>query len=1389
MKPRSSKGIQYLDIPDDNNNDTWIRVTDPVLIAEKLITRNIKHFGQADQTPFAQAPLSTVFGYKGVNQAATDIIENQVVPNDIVGENEYINKFLEKLSSGKLIQVTDEITFDEFKIGLQKWNEKTTTSPSGRHLGHYKLLLNLNVFDSELQRENLSDSILKVYYNIVMTAIKLGQPVDRWKNITTCMIEKVPGVSRLDKLRVIHIFEADYNLILKIMWSRKAIWKIHNNNLLNDGQAGSRPGCRAIDVAIQKEMKYNYSKLTRTPLITVDNDAKSCFDRILCNVAMLVSQYYGITRNMCSLQASTLENTVYKIRTALGESTRNYQHSTNNPIHGTGQGSCASPAIWLLISSFIMDILQDNASGMQMVDIQKKYEMVIHWIEGFVDDNSIFTNLEFGCEDLRQLIQKATKDAQMWEGLLSATGGELQLSKCFYYLLSWKWDKHGNPSPQNKMEQQITPLTLQMTTNKTSEELTQIECHESHKTLGTHKCIIGEEVTQYEVLLDKSNKFADKVRQAQFTTEQATIAYNCCYIPSMVYSLTAVNLNKKQLTTIQRKATSSYTQAAGYEITFPKAVVHGPLCFGGLGFQHLFVESNIGKIDTILCHINKQSQLGNSMKTNLNWIQLHSGIGTPVLQCSKNLDYIQQNWFDEVRKFLVKNNATITIQSTWTPPLLRENDFYIMEKINVAELSHTNRKIINNWRLYYQVTTIAEITNNCGDQLKPEYFKKNEVRLHKSTSTLRWPIQKIPALNTFRVWLNYISEITQCNRQGDLKINLGKWIMRPEEVFIPHTWIHKYEQHLIVKQNTGLWGFYRLDRRKLGKLFYSNKMYKCIFLESNKDYKPVDIQHNKSEYVVHERSITTFNINKTELPIELKKHSIWHLIRQDHYLQDMFENLAISDKTFLKNTTKTEMIFCCDGGVRDDKAGFGVVGSIAGKIVLQYRKRLPNIYNDYNSHRSEAWGLLSVFYFIELIVKYRKIQQLNTEMSILIICDNKSVVETINTLQNYSPSIKSYNSADFDIIDTIRKKWKTITNKNVEIKIKHIKGHQDRIKKTLSINDSLNVAADILATKSLSDKQPISKFNELTDASMHIDKLFVTHKHKKILRQNYLSVELREYLRESNKWTKNQTEIIWWDIHEASLQELSKAKRRFMQKFIHKKLPCNYRQQKYYNYKSAICMSCKEDIETQDHIFRCQSCPKRNKLRSDYFLKLSILMENHRTNEPTKVLFLQNVKNWFNNMPTTQAQTIAPDATKTLMLASTQQNDIGWDHWIKGRWSQEWATLQNYDIKHNDSGKIYATSKKWAEEIVGLTWELIHQIWLERNIIEHDSAGNPEIRSKAKLIEIIQGESQKMDFNLYPESDITHDNLVCLPVENLKMIQQNLKNARAYKRIKISDKL
>jgi hypothetical protein len=66
-----------------------------------------------------------------------------------------------------------------------------------------------------------------------MTAANLGKSLDRWRQISTCMIEKIVGVPRIDKLRVIHLFEADLNMLLKIMWARKCVWQMNDLSINN----------------------------------------------------------------------------------------------------------------------------------------------------------------------------------------------------------------------------------------------------------------------------------------------------------------------------------------------------------------------------------------------------------------------------------------------------------------------------------------------------------------------------------------------------------------------------------------------------------------------------------------------------------------------------------------------------------------------------------------------------------------------------------------------------------------------------------------------------------------------------------------------------------------------------------------------------------------------------------------------------------------------------------------------------------------------------------------------------------------------------------------------------------------------------------------------------
>jgi hypothetical protein len=230
---------------------------------------------------------------------------------------------------------------------------------------------------------------------------------------------------------------------------------------------------------------------------------------------MLISHHYGIPSNYCRLQSTNLEKTEFWIRSALGDSKEMYKQCKSNPIHGIDQGSCSSPAIWLLISSFIMDLLQNKAHGMTMEDILSS-DTLRQFIEGFVDDMSIFTNLDYKNQNILELLKKGQSDGQLWESLLRTTGGELELSKCFYYLISWKWDKHGNPIPQTISEQNIPQIQIKLANNVLPTKLTQMEVFSSHKTLGTHKCITGKELDHFEYLLEKSNNIASLVEKSQF---------------------------------------------------------------------------------------------------------------------------------------------------------------------------------------------------------------------------------------------------------------------------------------------------------------------------------------------------------------------------------------------------------------------------------------------------------------------------------------------------------------------------------------------------------------------------------------------------------------------------------------------------------------------------------------------------------------------------------------------------------------------------------------------------------------------------------------------------------------------------------------------------------
>jgi hypothetical protein len=135
--------------------------------------------------------------------------------------------------------------------GFMRWRESTSTSPSGRHLGHYQALLAYSHLDeTEEAIQPLSTKLFNTILDVNRLAVKHDIILERWLDVVNVMIEKIPGRPLITKLRVIHVVEA--NLSLGILWRRRFMAQTERLRALDDQQFGSRKGRSSEEVALLK---------------------------------------------------------------------------------------------------------------------------------------------------------------------------------------------------------------------------------------------------------------------------------------------------------------------------------------------------------------------------------------------------------------------------------------------------------------------------------------------------------------------------------------------------------------------------------------------------------------------------------------------------------------------------------------------------------------------------------------------------------------------------------------------------------------------------------------------------------------------------------------------------------------------------------------------------------------------------------------------------------------------------------------------------------------------------------------------------------------------------------------------------------------------------------
>jgi hypothetical protein len=210
-------------------------------------------------------------------------------------------------------------------------------------------------------------------------------------------------------------------------------------NLLGEAQQGSRKGRRANDAVMLKRLTYDLTRIQRTNLGTFDNDAKSCYDHIINGLAMIVARRLGMPTTVINTHAGVLQAMAYTICTVFGESAAFMQGTAESPVFGTGQGSGASPAVWLTLSIVLLEALWQSSPRDMHFETPSGTVRVERHLDAFVDNTQNGLNNAGLSEpwSFRQLVTSLQTMAQSWEKLLFCSGGALKLSKCLYYIIHW----------------------------------------------------------------------------------------------------------------------------------------------------------------------------------------------------------------------------------------------------------------------------------------------------------------------------------------------------------------------------------------------------------------------------------------------------------------------------------------------------------------------------------------------------------------------------------------------------------------------------------------------------------------------------------------------------------------------------------------------------------------------------------------------------------------------------------------------------------------------------------------------------------------------------------------------------------------------------------------
>ena len=746
-----------------------------------------QRFLLTEDTPLMNSDgLCQKLGYLGNTRTAEDILDGRyTVPKNIDKVTKellhQINEVKRQLSN----KLPSSVSLQDYKQFWKTCKEKTSSSFSGLHFGHYKACAT-------------NDYLASIQAKSIDLCFRTGIPLRRWSTGLTVMIEKLPGVTLVNKLRAILLMEADFNFGNRLIIGKKMVQGLEKKQFFPQDSFGSRNNLCAIEVPVCRALFFDVVRQRKYNAALGSYDAQSCYDRVVHSFTSMVCQAVGVPQNTIDCMLKAIQKMRYYVRTAFGDSTTFYD-SGEEIFQGLCQGNGAAPALWLLISSFLLRYLKKKGCSINIPSAisgaSLSYVALV-----YVDDGDFPTIAKKPSESIERVTRRHQRTVKYWSKALHTSGGALTPSKCFWYPIQWKW-RHGKAyiMEASETKRNIFAPTPEGIMNNVEK----LDSTTAKEVMGVWQTPTGCNKRQMEKMQDQLDAYYVLLDNAYIPRHTVWRSFWSVLWAQIKYSLPAISLKASQCSTLFRPLYKRLLPTIGISSTLPIAFRHSTAKHFGLGLPSLHLENNISKISLLQTHYQSDSLVSKHLHTSIEQLQLEIGTDNPFTTCSytKYGPLATDGWLKTLWSAISDLPIKIIFRKFITIHLQRINDQLLLPAvINLQQFSSAELTAFNRVRLYLQVITIADIYTGEGTKIRANMLSSCPTPI---PSSYRWPVSK-PTKSDFRVWEEILEQL-------DGRFTLGKWLTlghsKPDcfydtehnKVYIKHR--TRWKQYLYPKSN------------------------------------------------------------------------------------------------------------------------------------------------------------------------------------------------------------------------------------------------------------------------------------------------------------------------------------------------------------------------------------------------------------------------------------------------------------------------------------------------------------------------------------------------------------------------------------------------------------